>query len=991
LILVIPEATRRKYADEMPEWARPSFPGRWSNPGQQPPFVGRRDDLAVLEDSWTAVAAGAGRALFVGGEPGAGKSRLVAEAARALYGKQATVLLGSCVAELGAPYEPFDEPVRALWPAIHQGQIPLEDWEASGDRPLVELLSIVAGRRDAERAAGGPGHRGELYEAVVAAFRAAAAQAPVVLVLEDLQWAGPTAVQLLRYLVERTTESRILVLATHRTSAPDRSRLLGEAIADVHRLDGVSRLDLAPLTTDDIAQYLSCQAPGSEHLVRRAAALLREQTGGNPFFLRELWRDLDGRGGLAGLRPGAFTAPESVKDALDHRLSMLATEHQEIIELAAVIGENFDSAELLAASPHTADTVLAAIDVGVGLGLVEQTAGADGRFQFLHTIARQVLLDRLSPSRLTREHVRIAEELEANFPAAERRVQRLAHHYASARALGYVNQAVRYLVEAARMADRSLAHEDAARLYQRAASTTTLPQQRDDLRLQAARCYLVASEFVRARELNEEVIAAGDPRHRLRAAIGYENASFRPGLAGHRAVQVLTEAIRGIPHDPMDMLYVHGIASLGRAVGFTGAPEQARALGNDAIAMARSLDRQDLLANTLETTLFHPYRPADMAERLGRADELSQLAGQSGDSEHLGAAAYFRGVASYTSGDVAGMDGSEADLARASRELGDDYWDYFIGCIRYARNFAEGNLDAASLTCSRLVEVGSSFGTDDTEGPYGVQMYMVQREAGRLGAVRPFITGEESPTQKWAPGLLALYTELGLAPDAQRLLQWLLVRYTDNDSNSADWPIRLAFMVEAATWLEDKSAARRLRPLMAEYTGLNLLGGSFIAVFGSADRYLGRLDSLLGSGSPEDRFAAALDLDERTEAPLHQAETLAAHVAHLRRVGKDPARARQMTGQAMSIAEPRGLRRIVGMLQAHEVEQHRAHARPDGLTTREIGVLRLLGAGASNREIAEQLVISENTAANHVRNILVKIGAGNRTQAAIYASTHGLL
>ena len=283
---------------------------RWGNPGQQPPFVGRRDDLAVLEEAWAAVVAGAGRAVFVGGEPGAGKSRLVAEAARVLYGQQATILLGSCVAELGAPYEPFDEPVRMLLPAIRRGQIPLEDWGTAGDKLRLELLSAVAGRTRAPAPAE-PGYRRGLYDAVVAAFRGAADQAPLVLVLEDLHWAGATAVELLGYLVERTAEARILILATHRTSAPDRSRSLGEVIAGLHRLDGVRRLDLAPLTTDDIADYLACQLPGPGRQVRRAAALLREQTGGNPFFLRELWRDLAGRGGLAVSAAWCFHRPRN--------------------------------------------------------------------------------------------------------------------------------------------------------------------------------------------------------------------------------------------------------------------------------------------------------------------------------------------------------------------------------------------------------------------------------------------------------------------------------------------------------------------------------------------------------------------------------------------------------------------------------------------------------------------------------------------------------
>jgi DNA-binding CsgD family transcriptional regulator len=270
-------------------------------------------------------------------------------------------------------------------------------------------------------------------------------------------------------------------------------------------------------------------------------------------------------------------------------------------------------------------------------------------------------------------------------------------------------------------------------------------------------------------------------------------------------------------------------------------------------------------------------------------------------------------------------------------------------------------------------------------------MYLVQREAGRLEAVRPLVTGEESPEQRWAPGLLALYTELGMAQPAHRLLWWLLDRWSEHDRDSADWPIRLVFMTEAATRLDDMTAARRLRPLMAEYAGLNLVGGHFVAVFGSADRYLARLDSLLGDGSPGDRFAAALDLDVRTQAPLHQAETLAAHAAHLRSTGKDTVMARQLAEQALYIARPRGLARVLGMLASFEDDQREAPARPGGLTSREIDVVRLLGAGASNREIAEQLFISEYTAANHVRNILTKIGADNRTQAAIYASAHGLL
>jgi DNA-binding NarL/FixJ family response regulator len=176
---------------------------------------------------------------------------------------------------------------------------------------------------------------------------------------------------------------------------------------------------------------------------------------------------------------------------------------------------------------------------------------------------------------------------------------------------------------------------------------------------------------------------------------------------------------------------------------------------------------------------------------------------------------------------------------------------------------------------------------------------------------------------------------------------------------------------------------------MLEYAGLNLVAGQFVAVFGSADRYLGAIDSLLGTGTPEEWFAAALEMDTRMAAPVHQALTLTAHAHHLRRDRADARRVTELVDRARSLAEPvghlRALRQLDGLTEAP------GGARRDGLTARETEVLRLLGEGLSNRDIAGRLVISENTAANHVRNILAKTGSDNRTQAAMYAAAQGLL
>ena len=346
----------------MSGWVPPSLPARWSDPAR-PVFVGRRAELATLEEVWTAATAGLRQVVFVGGEPGAGKSRLLAEAASALHRRGAGVLLGTCSAEFGPPYQPFVEPIEALL-----SRLPVQERDA-------ERLRTLAGRSES---AADHDSRRELFDAAVEAVRTAAEQAPLVLVLEDLHWAGPASLQLLSYLAEHTAESPLLVLATHRTNVPDRSGALAGTIAVLYRLDGVRRLDLAGLDTEDIAEFLLLEGRLSLKRARSSAAVLRDQTGGNPFFLRELWRDLAARGG----RLDELRAPVSVRDMVASRLDKLTVPERQTLELAAVIGEDVDVATLLAAAEWSSDTTLTALDGAAAVGLLESPAGPLGRCVF---------------------------------------------------------------------------------------------------------------------------------------------------------------------------------------------------------------------------------------------------------------------------------------------------------------------------------------------------------------------------------------------------------------------------------------------------------------------------------------------------------------------------------------------------------------------------------------------------------------------------------
>jgi DNA-binding CsgD family transcriptional regulator/tetratricopeptide (TPR) repeat protein len=961
--------------------------------GDPAAFVGRLGPLAELEAIWAGVLEHRRRAVFIGGEPGVGKTRLAAEAAHALHEAGAAVLWGACYPDLDVPYRPF---VTALEQLLRDGE-PGDLAPLLGDSAarLLRLTPLV-GRHRPDLAAVAPDPhdpRIELFDAVRDLLLALTARQPVVLVLEDLHWAAAPTLQLLTHVVQGTARARLLILVTHRTTEPDRTDELTYTIADLYRHDGVSRIDLAGLATEEIAEYLRREAGLAGRAALRSATVLRDQTGGNPFFLHELWRDLRGRGGIETLRAPSFRAPRSVRDTLERRLAALPSEQLEVIELAAVVGEVVDLSVLVAASRHSPDVTLAAVDGAVGFGVLAPDTVAPGRYRFLHTLVRQAVLDRLPPSRRTREHARVAEALEGRAVDDPWVVAQLAHHYERAHVLGYADQAVTYLVAAAEHAERSVAHEEAAELYGRAAALrASVGPPRHELLFAAARSHTVAGHFAAARRRYEELARSDDPVVALWAAVGHEDASWRPGLHGARSVQLLEAALQRCPDDDRDATVLRARASLGRALSFTGDRDRAEEVGEGALRAARELGDDEVLAHALSATLWRGMVPTLAPVLLARAVELSGLGRRLGADDHLGPAGFYRGVFGYMLGQPDDWAAAHDDQIRAARH-GQRFFRYVTGCGEYARRFSAGDLEAAAHTVAALDELGSEFGPDTTEGSFGIQTFMIRRVTGQLEAVRPLLSGAEDPAGHWAPGLLALYTELGFREPAERVLAHLRDRLPAQRANRAQWAGVLAFLVDAVEWLGDRAAAADLRPLAGEYAGLNLIAGQFVAVFGSADRYLGVLDSLLGAPTADAHFEQALAMDRRMGAVTHQVETLTAWSRHGLRVGshRDLERVGRLRAEARVLAERVGHRRALRELVDAAAASDGRGTLPDGLTAREVDVLRLVAAGLSNREIGQRLYISQNTAANHVRSILMKTGASNRTGAAIYAAEHRLL
>ncbi|WP_369803293.1 BTAD domain-containing putative transcriptional regulator [Mycobacterium sp. E2699] len=430
---------------------RPALPAVLSGPG---PFVGRGNELQRLFSAWQTALAGGTNAILIAGEPGVGKTRLAGEWSLQAYDQGALVIYGRCDEDLGAPYQPFAEALRALVPCLGAGGL-------RGLRGVEALLALVPGLIDflpdlAPPTRADPDtERYALFDAVVAVLVVASASAPVVLILDDLHWAAKPTLLLLRHLLRFGEQARVQIIGTYRSTDLDRSHPLAAMLADLHRDGSGNRIQLSGLDEDDVTAYVAEAGYHDEELARALASV----TGGNPFFLIEALRHVDESGG----RWDQSTLPQGVREAVTRRLTRLLPETNKALAAAAVVGSRFD---LELVERVVGDDLVDAFDEACKAGIVIEEPG--GRYRFNHALVRQSLLAELPSVRRMRLHQRIATTLESQPGADDELLAELAHHYFECAWAGNAAKAVEYCHRAADQAMTRLAYEGAADLYDHA-------------------------------------------------------------------------------------------------------------------------------------------------------------------------------------------------------------------------------------------------------------------------------------------------------------------------------------------------------------------------------------------------------------------------------------------------------------------------------------------------------------------------------------------
>jgi DNA-binding CsgD family transcriptional regulator/tetratricopeptide (TPR) repeat protein len=969
------------------------------------PFVGRGAELETLRTLIPRAEGEGRRIVLLGGEAGSGKSRLVREFAAEAASDGILVLYGACDAVVPTPYGPFVEALDHLARVIEPAELRAALGAGGGElRRLLpdlparigELLPPVEADPDTER------HR--LHTAVTDLLAGVTRRRPALIVLEDGHWADAPTLLLLRHLARAGGTARVLVVATFRDTEADVPGMLSETLADLRRSDDVVRLRLAGLSGEEVTEFLRRAAGvdlGPELL--ELARGIRDVTNGNAFLVCEFWRALIETGAVessAGtirlVRPPAdLGTPESVREVVSQRLSRLAPSTSDLLELAATAGSEFELDVVRRAAGLGEPELVAALDEAVRSGMIEELPAPWLAWRFTHELVRRALYDRLSAMRRAELHLRVGEALEGAEGRTGRTLADLAYHFTAAAPLGGRERAVEFNVLAARAATAALAFDEAAARL-RTALELGIENERDraDAFLELGNaCHrggkaLDALEAFRAaagiaRELGAAELLA-------RAAVGFEDACWRPGIADVGALELLEEATAALD-DESSELRIGLLSGLARALDFQGAHERGAVVRDEAIAMARYLEDRAGLATVLMRSYWS--RTASLGDVLDMLTEARDLGEELRNTEIRVEALSWRVPAFVALCDLESARREIATLREAAEQTAQPFMLHVVEHYASAVALCDGRLEEAEALAQRSHEWSRLLTGRDASGVYGIQMFSVRREQGRLAELAPVVrilAGDATRDGPWRPGLVALFAELGMEVEARRELARLVADGLEPLRDSL-WLASLAYLADACAALGDEPLAALVYPELQPLAGANVMIGHLVSCYGAADRYLGMLAAVLGEPErAEEHFQRALELNRRMGAATWFAHTAYEYARFLLSHGpREHERAQAMLGDAATLAERIGMPALLGRIRALGSSTP-ATRLPDGLSPREAQILELVARGLSNRQIGEALVISEHTAANHIRSILRKTRCANRTEAASYAHRHGL-
>ena len=994
------------------------------------PLVGRSDELASLGTLLDAAQGGRGATAFLVGEGGVGKTRLVRAIADLAAHRKLTVAFGRAYpVETGVPYAPFSDALLPLLRGMDAATLSL--LTRGGGSELSALFPAFGERPGGAAPRGDPAEiKARLLWNFTQFLSRWSTRSPLLVVLENLQWADASSLELLHFVARQVTSERILLLCTYNESERDQNPTLRTTEQSLVALGCATVQRLLPLSREAVDELVRRIFGVEGSVTREFTALLYGWTRGNPFFVEETLKALVESGRLherdgtwLGWEVEGFDLPRSIRDAIIARVDRLTDPARSVANLAAVIGTRASFEALHSVSGLSRAELLAALDELRRQHVLVESADADDVvYDFAHPLLQQTLYGELGRARARLLHATVAEALEAFHGArAVEHAGELAFHFSRADVSGLAPKAVKYLTVAGREAlERNAGREAvnylAAALDQVDRSGAGLEESGDVTALvkELARARQRLGEYDAAIELWERARRradqhGGDGRGEDGRANGRAAIERRLGLAHYwsgRHADALRHYDAGLElarAQGDDALIARLRLVKGMCLQELGRHREAQDEVEEALRLAERLGDPSLLARAHRglLLLYAWTGPVDLAREHGmRAIELAQPLGQMGIvwSAHW-ALAVLAGLTG--NGPAVAVHLPEAErLAEALHSPLLRVWTAEIA-IEYAAG--AGEWDSAVALAERTMSLARSLGQRGLLSRVLVWSAMLYVGRGDLARAKEYVDeawtlsgAEEGAVDRPLDvhtvvpahtGLAAWHLAMGDYPRAIEVGEAGLA--IADRTGYVVWAIHrlLPTIAEAALWHNDLERAARLgerirrdSTRMGHRLGLAWADACDALVEmrrGDPKRSLEMLRTAIDELEAIPFVSDAARLRRQLARVLAQMGDRDGATRELRRSHDVFAR----LGAAVELAKTRDQLRQLGARPPART----ATTGTEGLTGREVEIIRLVAARKSNKEIAQILGISPRTVSTHLSNIFGKVSVSSRGELADFA------
>ncbi len=887
-------------------------------------FVGRASEIGLLLERWELAKAGQGQMVFLSGEAGIGKSRLVEAFEEHLRETEHELIRLQC-----SPYHA----TSAFYPIVERLSrvamfTPADDRNTRvekfrtlvsryGERPsevgaiYAELLSLDGGDEFKPLNLSAHQRKELLVRTLANRLLLATRIAPVLMVVEDAHWMDPSTIELLEELGGRLHGTAALVVVTHRPewSADWASGLAQSTTLSIGRLTRQQMRELIGSMDCDISEQL--------------AEMILERADGVPLFIEELTRTIIESGTSPSLN---VEIPDSLQGSLMARLDHLAATAKEVAQIAAVIGREFDRG-LLSKIAGLDDRILEkALHQLVSSQIVVGGGFLNDSLVFRHALIQDAAYQSLLNRRRRHFHEEIAKVLVDQYAdVAATQPELIAQHYEKAQR---VELALPYWMKAGERALARSANYEAVDHFQNALSIAEqLPNEPGHQTDLLAAVLKLGDALYAAGRMTDSLAKyrlaaplarkAADTQGFVRAVIGLDGSQFLSSNSLAETLPLLEEAMAMVePADKKSRCQI--LSHLARAYAYLSDSEKAAKCHSVGIELAREVgDKTSLVElSVLPLLTASPVKTAtEKNNRMARIDEIRRLAGEIDDDDVLTRALSIDTYVSTELGERARADRAVDALEELGTKRQHLNVQFYARIARAMMAILDGRFTAAEKLAEEALKLGRHTLGVAPEGVYGMQMFAIRREQSRLSEVAPVmkLLIEENPDEiTWLPGFALVAFDLGYREAAQRRLEELFsTRFTlplDGKRSAS-----LSFLTEVAAGLGDMEAARTLYKLMLDYKEMTVTIGMATVCFGAASRYLGMLSAALGEFDRASKhYEHALEMNSAIGSRPWLAHTQAEYSDLLMKIGSRAAikRAMSLSEHARSTAAELGMVRL---------------------------------------------------------------------------------